>query len=404
MINSNILFETTDVFAANHELMQHKKICVNQGGTSSGKTYSIEQLLAKIAVECSRYKHKVITVVGQDIPNLKKGALRDFQNIVSSSQILQSAIKSYNKTDRTYTLNNGFLIEFNSYSDWQDAKSGKRDYLFINEANGISLRVYEQLALRTEHNIFIDYNPDAEFWVHSNLIGKPDVGLIISDHRHNTFLSPETHAKIEAIDDPELWKVYARGLTGKLEGVIFRYDVIPNVPEGMRKVGTGLDYGFTNDPTAVIDVYCNGGDLVLDELIYDTGLVNVPVAGVNAPNISDRMLEEGLIMSEADIVAESAEQKSNQELRNAGWHVEDARKGPDSVRNGIDLMKRYKIKVTARSSNLKKELNTYKWRQNKNGDFLNEPVDFRNHLIDAARYVCLNRLGRSSIDWDRLFN
>lgn len=401
---SNLLFETTDVFAANLAAMQAHKVVVNQGGTSSGKTYSILQVLAKTAFECKQCKKKVVTVVGQDIPNLKKGALKDFQDIVSESAILQAAIKSYNKTDRVYTLRNGFIIEFNSYSNWQDAKSGKRDYLFVNEANGVPQKVYEQLALRTEYNIFLDYNPDAEFYVHRDLIGKPDVKLLISDHRHNTFLSEATHAKIEAIDDPELWKVYARGLTGKLEGVIFRYDVIEKVPEGMRKIGTGLDYGFTNDHSAVIDVYCNGGDLVLDELVFEKGLVNVPAPGISAPNISDRLLEAGLIKASADIIAESAEQKSNQELRNAGWHIEDARKGPDSVRNGIDLMKRYKIKVTARSTNLRKELNTYKWKQTKDGILINEPVDFMNHGIDAARYVCLNRLGRPVASADDYFN
>jgi phage terminase large subunit len=377
MLADNQLFQTSVVFESNRNSLSD--IVVNQGGTSSGKTYSILQNLFLYAIEDH---NQVITIVGQDIPNLKVGALRDAQTIVENSEILQSFIADYNKSDRIYYFVNGSIMEFKSYDDAQDAKSGKRDYLFINEANGITKDIFDELYIRTKRKTYLDYNPNTEFWVHYELIGKPNVELIISDHRHNPFLDDKIHEKIEAIDDSELWKVYARGLTGKLEGVIFRdYNVISNVSTDAKLLGYGLDFGFTNDPSALIAVYSQSGELVLDELIYEKGLLNV--------KISDRMRE---LSVSGRIIADSAEPKSISELQGYGWNVEPASKGRDSIKQSINILKRYKLNVTQRSHNLKNELNNYKWKQNRDGRLENEPVDFLNHSIDAVRYVCLNIL------------
>jgi phage terminase large subunit len=375
------IFDTTDVFQANRDA--NLDIVVNQGGTSSGKTYAIMQNLFLHAIE---EPNQVITTVGQDIPNLKVGALRDAENIVDSSKLLQQYISSYNKTDRIFHFFNGSVLEFKSYDDWQDAKSGKRDYLFMNEANGIPKPIWDELYFRTKKKSYLDYNPNTEFWVHSDLIGKDNVQLIISDHRHNTFLDQKIHDKIEAIEDPELWKVYARGLTGKLEGVIFRdYNVISNVSLDAKLIGYGLDFGYTNDPTALIAMYNQNGELVLDELIYEKRLLNV--------DISNRLRELNI---GGTIIADSAEPKSIAELQSYGWMVEPAKKGQDSIRQSINTLKRYKINVTQSSHNLKKELNNFKWKQNKDGKLENVPVDFLNHAIDATRYVCLNLLDNVS--------
>lgn len=377
----NSIFKTTDVFQANRNAKTD--IVVNQGGTSSGKTYAIMQNLFLHAIE---EPNQVITVVGQDIPNLKVGALRDAETIVASSEVLQSYINNYNKSDRLFTFFNSSIIEFKSYDDWQDAKSGKRDYLFLNEVNGIAKPIFDELYLRTKRKTYLDYNPNTEFWVHTDLIGKENVSLIISDHRHNTFLDEKIHNKIEAIEDPELWKVYARGLTGKLEGVIFRdYNIVPNISLDAKLIGYGLDFGFTNDPTALIAMYNQNGEIVLDELIYEKRLLNV--------DISNRMKELNV---SGTIIADSAEPKSIAELQSYGWFVEAAKKGPDSIRQSINVLKRYKINVTQSSHNLKKELNAYKWKQSKEGKLENVPVDFMNHAIDATRYICLNLLDNVS--------
>jgi len=375
------IFDTTDVFQANRDA--NSDIVVNQGGTSSGKTYAIMQNLFLHAIE---EPNQVITTVGQDIPNLKVGALRDAENIVDASDLLQQYISSYNKTDRIFHFFNGSVIEFKSYDDWQDAKSGKRDYLFMNEANGIPKPIWDELYFRTKKKSYLDYNPNTEFWVHSDLIGKDNVQLIISDHRHNTFLDQKIHDKIEAIEDPELWKVYARGLTGKLEGVIFRdYNVISNVSIDAKLIGYGLDFGFTNDPTALVAMYNQNGEIVLDELIYERRLLNI--------DISNRLKELNI---GGTIIADSAEPKSIAELQSYGWMVEPAKKGQDSIRQSINTLKRYKINVTQSSHNLRKELNNFKWKQNKDGKLENVPVDFLNHAIDATRYVCLNLLDNVS--------
>jgi phage terminase large subunit len=374
------LFEATDLYTANLNATAHKVI--NQGGTYSGKTYAIMQALFTEALNNPR---ETITVAAESIPTIKAGALKDAQDIVHSSPLLASLIIDYHATDRVYTLANKSKIEFKSYKDWGSAKNGKRHRLFINEVNNVPKRICDELMMRTEKKIYLDYNPNEEFWVHTELIGQQDVKFIRSWHEHNTFLTPVQHKRIEDIADAELWKVYARGITGKLEGLILRnWHECDYVPLTARLIGTGMDFGYTNDPTAVVNVYMGDGALYLDELIYSTDLTNdmisaqLKAAGHDAGNV---------------IIADSADPKSIDELTKMRWYMEAANKGPDSIKAGIDILNRYKIYVTRRSINLKKELRTYKWRQTKTGLLLNEPVDFNNHALDAVRYVALNRLG-----------
>lgn len=379
------MFEVGPLYEAN--LYAKEDVVVNQGGTSSGKTYSILQVLFTKAIQAPNL---VITVVGQDMPNLKKGALRDAENIVSDSEPLQKLVVQYNRTDRYFRFWNGSIIEFTAYEGSQDAKSGKRDYLFINEANGISYQVYQELEMRTKRQVFIDYNPNAEFWVHNEVLGGKGVKLLISDHRHNPFCPQKIRDKVEALrfKDFELFKVYGRGLTGKIEGLILRnYVIVDEVPADAELVAHGLDFGFTNDPTGLLSVWKQNGELWLRERIYETALTN--------PDISRKVRGCG-ITDQQEIIADSAEPKSIKELQNEGLRVMPAEKGPDSVKNSIDVLKRWKLNVTRDSVNLRKELNNYKWKQTKDGKTLNEPVDFMNHLIDPLRYVALNKLAHNN--------
>jgi phage terminase large subunit len=377
------MFKTTGLYLEN--INSTANIVVNQGGTSSGKTYAIMQVLFSIAVS---EPNVVITVVGQDIPNLKVGALRDALEIYNNSEELKCLVKSYNKTDRVFEFVSGSLMEFKSYGDAQDAKSGKRDYAFLNEANGIKYEIYNEIALRTRKRVFLDYNPNVAFWVHENLIGREGVQLIISDHRHNPFLPQIMRDKIEALKDVDLdlWKVYARGMTGKVEGLILRNWVeIDSVPKEAQLIGYGLDFGFTNDPTACVGVFRYNSELILDEVLYQANLTNPDIAKELKGKVSGW------------VVADSAEPKSIKELQNEGMQVEAARKGQDSIINSIDVLKRFRLNVTRSSVNLKKELNTYKWKvDKKSGKTVNEPVDFMNHAIDAIRYVALNRLAHKN--------
>ncbi len=359
-------------------------IVVNQGGTSSGKTYAILQVLFAKAIS----ETCIITVVGQDIPNLKVGALRDAIDIHNGDDAIKQQVTFYNRSDRVFSFLNGSIMEFNSYDNDQDAKSGKRDYLFVNEANGIPYNIYEQLSLRTRKQVYIDYNPDTSFWVHDKVIPIPSTELIISDHRHNPFLSEKIREKIEALKskDLDLWKVYARGMTGRIEGLIFKkWYILKEGFEDKKLIGYGIDFGFTNDPSTLIEIRMQDGDLYVQELIYETGLTN--------KDISDRMEALG-VSKGALIVADSAEPKSIEELRRRNWTVDGVKKGKDSVMFGINLLKGYKINVNSSSTNLIKELEQYRWKVDKNGNTLNVPIDEYNHAIDALRYLIMHKFSK----------
>lgn len=355
---------------------------VNQGGTSSGKTYTLMQVLIFHALNNNGC---IITVAGQDLPNLKVGAMRDAKTIVNGSDWLRKFFK-FNESGSFFQGANNSIIEFKSYQNEQDAKNGKRDFLFINEANGVSYSIYWQLSIRTRQKVYLDYNPSERFWVHNDVIGRKGVKLIISDHRGNPFLTAEEHARIEAIEDEELFKVYARGLTGKLSGVVFpHFSIVDELPsrEEWKLYGYGLDFGFTNDPTALVQCVIAHGELWVDLLVYETELTN--------PMIADKAKANG-ITRKTQIIADSAEPKSIAELNNLGLWVVPTSKGKDSIAVGIDVLHRYKINVTRRSTPLIEEMQAYKWETDRDGNKTNKPIDKYNHAIDAIRYFAMMKL------------
>ncbi len=378
--------KTSVLFEANYNATE--PIVVNQGGSSSGKTVCILQVLAIRAIQepgC------IITVCGQDIPNLKRGALRDFQQYVLCDEVISSKIMNFNKSERIYTFTNGSIIEFESYADEQDAKNGKRDYLFLNEAQGTPYNVYSQLQIRTKRQTFIDYNPSAEFWVHEKILTLPDTKrrLIISDYRHNPFCPQSIIENIESLKDidNDLWKVYGRGLTGKIEGLIYpNWHLVDELPEG--ELIYGLDFGF-NHPTALVrgvvdtDTMC----LYLDEVIYESKLIT--------QELIDRMEQSG-VGANASIYADAARPETIEEIYRAGFNIEKADK---AVWDGINKMKSFKIHITKSSTNLIKELRSYKWKVDKNGKSLEEPVKFLDDALDAARYLVWNATRKNELDY-----
>lgn len=369
-----------ELFRENYE--SDKRFLVNQGGTSSGKTYTIMQVLIVFAIMEAGC---IITVVGQDFPNLRVGAFRDAKTIIRGSEWL-SAFFKVNESLHYIQGRNGSVIEFNSYADEQDAKNGKRDYLFVNEANGVSYEIFWQLQIRTRKKVFLDYNPTSRFWVHDKIIGRKDALLIISNHRNNHFLSEEEHERIEGIEDDELWKVYARGLTGKLEGVVFtNWDIVDELPpqEEWKMSARGLDFGFTNDPSALERVVLAHGELWIDEELYDTGYTN--------PMLAKAMKEAGVRRNDI-VIADCAEPKSIAEIKAEGIYIVPSIKGGDSINVGIDILKRYKIHITRRSKGLIENMQAYKWKKDRDGKRMNSPIDAYNHGIDAVRYVALSKL------------
>lgn len=360
------------------------RVYVNQGGTSSAKTYTILQILLMLAIKEAK---SVVTVAGQDLPNIKVGAWRDIKTIISDDGALMATTFA-NESNHTICFRNGSLIEFKSYDDEQDAKSGKRDYLFVNEANGITYDIYWQLAIRTKKKIWIDYNPSERFWVHDKVLGTDGVKLVISDFHFNPFLPADMAERIAGIEDKELREVYTYGLTGKLEGLIIRdysiVDTMPNLLECKLR-GFGLDFGFVNDSTAIVDCALAHGELWLDCICYETGLTNPQIAKVIKTHPSWRFLQ---------VVADSAEPKSIAEIKGEHVNIVGAVKGNESIRIGIDIMRRYKWNITRRSVGLLNEVSRWKWKTDRQGNNTNEPIDKWNHAIDAIRYWCLKNLAQ----------
>lgn len=388
--------DVTPVFTRNYA--SEKKIKVNRGGTRSSKTRSIAQIsvLWLFTGQISRtrkIKKGVWSTVRKYAATLDATVIRDFEEELQKQDLY--GLLKHNKTKRTYEYD-GRMVEFFGADDEKKLRGARRDILYCNEANELQFKKqFFQLLIRTEQDIFIDFNPDDEnVWINTELEQKRavemgDVDVIVSTYKDNTFLPASLIKEIEYLEknDPEFWKIYGLGQYGKVFGVIFEnYTIVKEIPEGAKFIANGGDFGFTNDPTAVLEVYEQNGELWLNELIYQRGLTN--------PDISKRLAE--LKVDKKQTVFDSAEPKSIEELSRLGVRIESAIKGADSVRNSIDILKRYKLNITSRSTNLLNEIKTYKWLADKNGNTINEPIDYNNHLIDALRYVALNKLRKNS--------
>lgn len=363
------------------------RLIANKGGTRSGKTYSIMSLFVTVAV--TSRKQRTVDIVSESLPHLKRGALNDIADILENEGLTEGIDYEENKSDHTFTFRNGTVIRFFSADNWAKVKGSRRDVLFINECNRIGYEVYRQLAVRTSECIFLDWNPDAEFWYEIKGIQTREGTIEIhSTYKNNPFLSDVQIAEIESNKgDENWWKVYGLGQTGRAQGVIYtRWKQVEEIPDNAVLIGRGLDFGFTNDPTAIIDVYRYDGKLWLDERCYRKGMTNDVIA----------MCLRGL---DGCTVADSAEQKSIAEIHNYGIRrIEPSLKGADSVRTGIQILQRYELMVTQRSLNLIYELRNYKWDENKlTGELLNVPIDKFNHALDAVRYVALNKLSEKPI-------
>ncbi len=373
--------KTTSVFYRNLEAYnQGMRYIINKGSTRSSKTYSVLQLLHLIA----EYAICPITisVVSESMPHLKKGCIRDFRDILQQEGKWNHAC--WNATDKIYKVNDS-IIEFFSADNPSKVHGPSRNVLYVNECINIDYEIYRQLAIRTTETIFLDCNPCYEFWLDEKVLVQPDAKLIHSTYRDNEFLSAAQIKEIESNKgDKDWWKVYGEGQTGSKQGVIIQnWDIVTQMPDLYKKRWLGIDFGFTNDPTAIVDIRLSNGELWIDELLYNKGYDNLMIAG---------HLSELNIPSDTLIIADSAEPKSISEIRAKGWRVEPAQKGKDSINSGISILNRYKKHVTQASVNIITEYRNYRWLTNEFGDTTNRPIDKFNHSIDAQRYVCLNKL------------
>jgi phage terminase large subunit len=379
-----------------------KKITVCQGGGDAGKTVAILQILA---VKAIREPGSVITVEGDDLPNLKRGALRTFQRYVAIDPEVSVYITDYNKSELTYYFKGGSLIEFKSFEDEQDARGSERDYLYMNEANSRPYNMFWQLQRKTRKQVFIDYNPTMRFWAHEKLLDEKTrdtqfagkVQLYITDHRHNPFLSKEDHDDYESISDPEAFRVYARGMTGRVEGTIYRFKKVGKIPAGLE-FGFGIDFGYNHDKCAITKIHHFRRDRYWELLLY-----------MSENEIIDLLIKENSELTPAQYLAQvlknngcttsslvwgDHDKNYSTQLRRSGIPFRMTRKGPNSVKTGISKVKSFNNYYLDNefAPILEKEQETYVW--DKGIDiltgkevFLTVPVPgVPDHALDSGRY------------------
>lgn len=388
---SNLYLEMTNDFVYTTAIKKlrklNKRIRVVPGGTSAGKTYGILPILIDLA---AKKKGLEISVVSESVPHLRKGALKDFLKIMKATNRYIDG--NYNRTLLTYTFGSGSYIEFFSADQEGKVRGPRRNVLYINECNNITFDTYHQLSIRTSDVVWLDFNPSHRFWAHDELEDEPDAEWLTLTYKDNEGLPGAIVKEIEKARDKaknssywkNWWNVYGLGNLGALQGVVFsNWKQLESVPDEAKYLGTGLDFGYTNDPTAAIDLYKYDGKVICDEVLYRKGMQNNEIA-------------KALSNSNRYIVADSAEPKSIMELRQHGLTVVAAEKGRDSINAGIQLMQQHDLLVTKRSVNLIKEMRGYVWQTDKSGAALNKPVDYLNHGIDGLRYAFQKILANKS--------
>ena len=358
-----------------------KKIVVEQCGTRSGKTYNI--LLWIIFHYCGKNVGKTITIARKTFPAVRSSVMRDFIEILKGSDLYRE--ENHNKSNHEYMLN-GNMVEFISMDQPQKIRGRKRDLAFLNEANELTFEDWQQIVFRTNGRIILDYNPSDTFhWIYDRVIPRDDADFYQTTYRDNPFLDPTIIQEIERLKetDEHYWRVYGLGERGTNRAQVFQFTTIQQIPETAKFLSFGLDFGFTNDPSALVGCYQEGDNLYFKELLYSTNLTNQDL---------DREFRRLEIGRYDEIFGDSSEPKSIEELHRMGWNIKPTQKGADSVNAGIDMLKRYKIHILG--SNLMKEMENYKWLEDKNGNLLNKPEDKYNHLIDALRYGVYNKLSK----------
>ena len=372
----------------------------SRGGARSGKTVSALQLFVILAVNDKT--PTINSVVSESLPHLKRGAIRDFQNLMREERLWDE--KAWNKTDYIYTFKNGSIIEFFGADVPGKLQGPARDRLFINEANRIAWESARQLMVRTAGLVIYDYNPSSPFWGTDEIPKRDRYALVHTTYLDNDFLPAEVRREIEANRDTgNWWRVYGLGLIGQVEGQVFDFRIVDDMPEpdGYRETW-GMDFGFTNDPTTVIRCLVHTGrkEIYADQMLWQNGMTNPEIAaalrsfGIQRPG------------NGPTVWADCAEPKSIEEVSGYGLNVAPCDKRV-AVREQIQAMQSWTIYVTRRSVDLINEGRKHLFKQRPDGTYTNEPIDFFNHGIDALRYavytgIIINTAGTYSIGFGSL--
>ncbi len=363
-----------------------KRIRAVQGGTSASKTISI--LLYLIAMAQTDPVPTLTSIVAESVPHLKRGAIRDFKNIMQAHGYWKD--KFWNATDNVYSFETGSRFEFFSTDNGDKLRGARRERLFMNEANNIHFDAFEQLEVRTKEFVFLDWNPSHEFWFYTEVQpNRDDVEHIILTYKDNEALDDEIVKSIEQRkNNKSWWKVYGQGLLGEVEGRIYKdWAILDELPHEARLVRRGLDFGYSNDPSALIAIYEYNGGFILDEEMYQKGMTNKQISDV----IKNMPIPQTLV------IADSAEPKSIDEIKMHGVTIIPASKGPGSVSQGIQFVQGQRMWVTKRSVNIIREYRNYLWKTDKNGIILNIPQHEFSHSMDSIRYGLNDYISPSNV-------
>lgn len=362
-----------------------KRLRCVPGGTSAGKTIGVLEILIDKA---QRDKVPTLTsIVSESFPHLRRGALRDFKNIMMTQNYWKD--DNWNATESIYTFETKAIIEFFSVDQPDKLRGARRDRLFINEANNIPFDAFEQLEVRTKDFVFLDWNPSSEFWYYTEIKGqRDDAEEVVLTYKDNEALSPEIIASIEQRKHRKgWWNVYGLGMLGEVEGKIYKdWEIIDEIPHTAKLLRRGLDFGYSQDPCAIVDIYSHNGGFVLDEILYEKFYSNKKIADFL------RLQEEQVLT-----IADSSEPKSIDELKGYGINIIGAVKGPGSINQGIAFIQDQKISITRRSANGIREYRNYLWMTDKNGKILDQPEGGFDHCFAPETLVHTTE-GRKRID------
>lgn len=381
------MYQKTTALQKIQSLDPKKRIWIIQGGTSAGKTIAILLFL----INWAQIEQKSVSTTSESLPHLKRGAMRDFFNILRTHRYYKE--DNHNRTDFMYNFETGSYMEFFGADDPTKLRGPRRDVLFINEANNLPYQTFEQLEVRTKDLVIIDFNPVSEFWVHTEVMPKMEHEFLKLTYKDNEALEQSIIRSIESRKDkPNWWRVYGLGEVGTKEGQVYDdWRIIDDVPLEAQRDRRWLDFGYTNDPTAIGSLYSWGHNpkterarIILDEEEYRTGMTNRPIA--------QKIL--GLDDPHTLVIADSSEPKSIEEVKSYGVNVIGAIKGPGSINFGIDTVQAQEVYVTKRSTNIIKEMRNYLWKLDKDGKPLNVPEDIFNHHMDGIRYAVGDLVGK----------
>lgn len=379
-----MLLQTTKVFAVINEAVEKGFTTISeQGSARSGKTWNT---LIWLIIYCFQHPKTTVSIVRKTNPSLTGSVMRDFVSIIQNLGMWDR--KDFNKTSQIYTFPNGSWVEFFSTDDEQKLRGRKRQILYVNEGNELSEIEWKQLKMRTTKFAIIDYNPSFtdDHWLCS--LNKDDRTYhFITTYKDNPFLEQTVIDEIESYRETNqsLWRIYGLGLQAIVEGLVFeKWDIVDEFPGWCKKVGIGIDFGYSKDPTAIVKCGVVGNDLYIQELCYKTNML--------ASDISSELVRHDLT-----VIADSADPRLIDEIFNEGVLIYPVQKFAGSIMAGIMKMLEYNIHIIKGSENLERELKNYTYIQDKAGNFINKPIDAYNHCIDAARYYVLGEiLGRVS--------